>query len=114
MKTMLCLASLLASLSSFANFDFKLECKDEMNHKALDLEVTSSGIGAFQFFQETSELSLTSQYSDYGSIILSFESSGAKNTYQIYLDYMAGIYWRGTLKKNQDSSTELQCVEAMN
>lgn len=115
MKTIICLASLLVSLSSFANFDFKLKCQDELNHQVLDLEVSSNGIGAFKFYQETSDLSLTSQYSDYGSIVLSFESSDAqKNSYQAYLDYMGGINWRGTLRKNQDSSIELQCVEAMN
>ncbi len=115
MKKIACLVSLLTSLSSFASFDFKLKCHDELNHQVLDLEVSSNGIGAFKFYQETSEFSLTSQYSDYGSLVLAFESSDAqKNSYQIYLDYMAGIIWRGTLNKNQDSRTELQCIEAKN
>ena len=112
MKTTLSLMALFLSLSCFASFDFKLECQDDKALKILDLDVSTNGIAAFKFYQDSTELSLSSQYSDYGSLVLSFDRANEQvQAYQIYLDYMGGVNWRGTLTKDANSSSELLCIE---
>lgn len=115
MKTTLSLMAFLLSLSAMANFDFKLECQDSKGNQVVDLDVSTNGIADFHFYQETKVLTLSSQYSDYGSLVLAFDdSSNHEKAYQIYLDDMGGANWTGSITDQKDLSVELQCAEKSN
>lgn len=106
----------LFSSSAFANFEFNLNCVDENNNAAVDLQITPNGLKSHAFQGALADLnsySLLSQYSDYGSIQFIWESAntiGKRAT--VLLDHVAGSQWTGTLSFGSEQ-IDLLCTETL-